>query len=97
MVYDQNQDASNLISGELWFPKRMKLKYAHSTGAAQYSVQCAPWNLNEQSARVRRSFWWKGMLGDIRQFVESCPVCQMEKSDHTLTKGKLMSAQIPET
>ena len=36
------------------------------------------------------------MLGDIRQFVENCTVCQMEKSDHTLTKGKLMSTQIPE-
>ena len=37
------------------------------------------------------------MLGDIRQFVKNCPVCQMEKSDHTLAKGKLMSTQIPET
>ena len=37
------------------------------------------------------------MLGDIRQFVENCPVCQMEKSDHTFAKGKLMSTQIPET
>ena len=37
------------------------------------------------------------MLGDIRQFVENCPVCQMEKSDHTLAKGTLMSTQIPET
>ena len=47
-------------------------------------------------ARVRRSFYWKGMLGDVRQFVENCPVCQMEKSDHTLAKGKLQSTQIPE-
>ena len=37
------------------------------------------------------------MLGDIRQFVENYPVCQMEKSDHTLAKGKLMSTQILET
>ena len=36
------------------------------------------------------------MLGDIRQFVENCPVCQMEKSDHQLAKGKLISTQIPE-
>ena len=33
------------------------------------------------------------MLGDVRQFVENCPVCQMEKSDHTLAKGKLTSTQ----
>ena len=25
-----------------------------------------------------------------------CPVCQMEKSDRTLAKGKLQSTQIPE-
>ena len=35
--------------------------------------------------------------GDIRIFVKKCPVCQMEKSDHTLSKGKLQSTQIPET
>ena len=28
--------------------------------------------------------------------MENCPVCQMEKSDHTLAKGKLQSTQIPE-
>ena len=37
------------------------------------------------------------MLGDVRQFVENCPVCQTEKSDHTLAKGELQSTQIPET
>ena len=37
------------------------------------------------------------MTGDVRSFVERYPVCQMEKSDHTLSKGKLQSTQIPET
>ena len=37
------------------------------------------------------------MTGDIRSFVENFPVCQMEKSDHTLTKDKPQSTQIPET
>ena len=46
--------------------------------------------------RVRKSFYWRGMLGDVRQFVENCEVCQTEKSDHQLAKGKLMSTQIPE-
>ena len=40
-------------------------------------------------SKVRRYFWWKGMAGDIREFVESCPTCQLEKSDHTLQKGSL--------
>ena len=25
--------------------------------------------------KVKRYFWWKGMVGDIREFVESCPTC----------------------
>ena len=33
--------------------------------------------------KVRNYFWWKGMAGDIREYVESCPTCQLEKSDHT--------------
>ena len=36
------------------------------------------------------------MLGDVRQYVDNCPMCQMEKSDHTLAKGKLQSTQIRE-
>ena len=36
------------------------------------------------------------MLGNVRQLVENCPVCQTEKPDHTLAKGKLQSTQIPE-
>ena len=34
--------------------------------------------------KARRHFWWKGMAGDVREFVESCPTCQLEKADHTL-------------
>ena len=46
--------------------------------------------------KVRRYFWWKGMAGDIREFVEACPTCQLEKSDHTLQKGSLQSLTLPE-
>ena len=34
--------------------------------------------------------------GDVQQLVGNCPVCQTEKSDHTLGKRKLQSTQIPE-
>ena len=46
--------------------------------------------------KVRRYLWWKGMAGDIREFVESCPTCQLEKTDHTMKKGNLQSLAIPE-
>ena len=37
------------------------------------------------------------MSGHVREFVENCPVCQMEKSDHALSKGKLQSSHVPES
>ena len=46
--------------------------------------------------KVRRHFFWKGMTGNVREFVESCPVCQIEKTDHTLSRGMLQSTAIPE-
>ena len=46
--------------------------------------------------KVRRYFWWKGMAGDVREFVEACPICQLEKTDHTMKKGSLQSLVIPE-
>ena len=47
-------------------------------------------------ARVRRGFYWKGQTRDVRIFVESSPVCQVEKNDHTLMRGQLQSTEIPE-
>ena len=46
--------------------------------------------------KVRKHFFWKGVTGHIREFVESCPLCQVAKSDHTLHRGKLQSTNIPE-
>ena len=45
--------------------------------------------------KVHRYFWWKGMAGDIREFVESRPSCQLEKTNHTMKKGSLQSLAIP--
>ena len=46
--------------------------------------------------KVRKHFFSKGMTSHIREFVESCPVCQVVKSDDTLNRGKLQSMNIPE-
>ena len=39
--------------------------------------------------KVRQNFYWKGMTGDVQSFVLTCPVCQMEKAEHTLMRGQL--------
>ena len=46
--------------------------------------------------KVKRYFWWKGMAGDIKEYVESCPAYQLGKIDHTLKKGSLQSLTLPE-
>ena len=48
-------------------------------------------------SKVKGSLYWKWMTGDIRRLGERCPMCQVEKSDHTLSKAKLRSTHIPET
>ena len=94
-VHDQNQDVDidfwRIVVPDSEEIKAQIVRELHST---PYSAHPG---IQRTIARVRRYFFWKGMLGDIRQFVENCPVCQMEKSDHTLAKEKLTSTQIPKS
>lgn len=46
--------------------------------------------------KVRKPFYWRGMLGDVSEYVETCPTFQMGKTDHTLAKVNLQSLAIPE-
>ena len=94
MVHDQKQDA-NLDFWRIFVPedKGIKERIVEELHSTPYSAHLGiQWTIGS----VKKSFYWKGMLGDVRQFVENCPVCQMEKSDHQLAKRKLMSTQIPE-
>lgn len=46
--------------------------------------------------KVPEYFCSKGMIGNIQEYVESCPVCQVEKADHTLSRGEIKTTHIPE-
>ena len=46
--------------------------------------------------KIKRGFYWKGMTGDVQTFVLSCPVCQVEKAEHTLVRGQLQTIQLPD-
>ena len=52
--------------------------------------------IQKTMGKVRKSCYWRDVLGDVREYVETCPTCQMEKTDHTLVKGNLQSLTIPE-
>ena len=57
---------------------------------------CAHPGIQRTLSRVRKSFVWKGMSADVRAFIEKCPTCQIEKSDHVLRRGHLQSLAIPQ-
>ena len=44
---------------------------------------------------VKQRYWWKGMGKDIENYVKSCPVCQVMKSDHRKKVGRLQPIPIP--
>ena len=94
VVHDQNQDA-DLDFWRIVVPDKQEIK-GHILQEMHSTPYSAHPGIQRTIARVRKSFYWKGMLGDVRQYVENSPVCQVEKSDHTLAKGKLQSTQIPE-
>ena len=94
-VHDHKQDA-DLDFWRIVVPENEQIK----TQVVQ-ELHCTPYSahpgIQRTIARVKRYFYWKATLGDIRKFIENCLVCQTETSDHTLAKGRLMSTQIPES
>ena len=46
--------------------------------------------------KVKINFGSQGITGHVRAFVENSTMFQMDKSDHTLIKGKLESVQLLE-
>ena len=45
--------------------------------------------------KLRQKFFWKWRANDIRDFVNSCLICQTEKSDRALSKGQLQNPELP--
>ena len=45
--------------------------------------------------KLRQKLFWKGQPNDVRDFVNSCLICQTEKSNHTLSKGQLQNPELP--
>ena len=94
VVHDRKRDVS-LDFWRIVVPKDEELK-----GQIVEELHSTPYSahpgIQRTIGKVQKSFYWKGMLGDIRHFVENCPVCQMEKFEHQVARGKLQSTQIPE-
>ena len=38
--------------------------------------------IHRMTELVKQKYWWKGIGKDIENYMKSCPVCQVMKSDH---------------
>ena len=45
--------------------------------------------LNRIVDHIKRAFWWRGMWSTVGEYVRTCPVCQLVKSDHRKKAGAL--------
>jgi transposase InsO family protein len=48
-------------------------------------------------AKLKRYFAWKGMKATVKQFVQSCAICQQSKPDRSKTPGLLQPLPIPDS
>ena len=51
--------------------------------------------LNRTMDHIKRAFWWRGMWSTMGEYVRSCPVCQLVKSDHRKKAGVLQPIPLP--
>lgn len=45
--------------------------------------------------RIERLFYWPGLRADVTLFVKECITCQVNKSEHIKTPGKLQPIELP--
>lgn len=46
--------------------------------------------------RLKKLFWWKGMKGDVEDFVRQCQVCQQAKGERIHPAGLLQPLPVPQ-
>ncbi|GBG63251.1 hypothetical protein CBR_g37337 [Chara braunii] len=51
--------------------------------------------VNRMIGRLRKRFWWHGLLGDVTRYSESCEVCRRCKSRHHRPYGELRPLPVP--
>ena len=44
---------------------------------------------------IKRAFWWKGLWGDVGQYMRSCPFYQLMTADHRKKAGLLQPIPLP--
>ena len=46
---------------------------------------------------IQRVYWWKGIRQSVKEYIRTCPKCQMFKSENQAPKGLRQAIPIPTT
>ena len=71
----------------------IKSRILHECHDAPYSGHGG---FHKTQRAVTRQFWWPHLSKDIAEYVQSCDLCQRNKSAHTKPAGKLLPLPIPD-
>ena len=71
----------------------IKSRILHECHDAPYSGHGG---FHKTQRAVTRQFWWPHLSRDIAEYVQSCDLCQRNKSAHTKPAGKLLPLPIPD-
>ena len=63
---------------------------------AYYSTYAIHPGSTKINRTLKENYWWKGMKGDIAEFVSKCMMCQQVKAEHKHPVGLLQSLPISE-
>ena len=72
-AHNQNQD-KDLDFWRIVVPDNFEMKEQVVREIHRTPYSACP-GIQQTIAKVMKSLYWKGMLGDVRQLVENCPVC----------------------
>jgi hypothetical protein len=46
--------------------------------------------------RIKKVFWWRGLKGDVEDFIKQCSICQHAKSERCHPAGLLQPLPLPQ-
>ncbi|CAM8878468.1 unnamed protein product [Rhodiola kirilowii] len=90
----QIRDGLVLYKDRLWVPEDSALRHLilqeyHDTLLGGHA------GIQRTMARVSSHFYWRGMQGDIKNYVQACKVCQQVKTITTASPGLLQPLALP--
>ena len=80
------------VLGKILVPRRREIEVIsryHDSPAAGH------WWISRTVSMVKRNYVFKGMRRKVRAYVRTCDVCQREKADAHLPRGKMGYLDIP--